>query len=303
MRRCAGAIAVAAVVSTMLPAVAAPDPTAPAATATFAETPDRIAPLDEPTQVPMTVTYDCSRQHPTEPTRITVALVDRPGWLTAIPNVSTVVDRVDRTTCAEHDHRRTVRVNWSLAAGADAPARRPANLTVEATVRLADGDHTARATVPVEAAFYGAVSRKGPTVARAAAGETAELELTVRNRGNGPVRIEIDARDVDDGLQIDTPEPGVAPAPWQDAPSTWNGTIALTGTDAGSIYEATVALVPRYAKDPTVAGDTLAYRVRLRTDALPAEGELPPGVVAVPAYTSGLGVTLGVGVAVIRRLG
>lgn len=307
MRRCAAAIAVAAVILTMLPAVpASPDPTAPAATADFPETPDRIVPLGEPEAVPMTVTYDCSRQHPTEATRIAFEVVDRPGWLTATPNVSAVVERVDRATCAEQDHRRTVGVTWQVAADADAPARRPADLTVEATVELGDGNHTAQATAPVEAAFYSVVARDGPTVAEAAAGETAELGLTVRNRGNGPVRIEVGTRDVDDGLEVVRPDPGVAPAPWQDPPPTWNGTIALAGTDAGRLYEASVTLVPRYAEEPAVTGETLVHRVRLQTDALPAEvteGELAPGVVALPAYISGLAVTLGIGVLLLRRLG
>lgn len=305
MRRVAAAIAVAWIALSTLPTVpAAPDPEAPAATATFASTPDRLAPLGRPEAAPMTVTYDCSRQHPTEATRITFEVVDRPDWLTATANVSAIVDRVDRTTCAEKDHRRTVPVTWRLAADRGAPARRPANLTVEASVELADGAHTAQATVPVEAAFYDVLSRQGPTRVQAAAGETAELALTVRNRGNGPVRIQLEARDVDAGLEIDLPDAGAAAAAWQDGRPTWNGTIELAGADAGAAYGADVAIVPRYAEDPQVAGETLTHRVILETDALPGgatQGSPATSVVAIPAFTLAFAATLGLGVWITRR--
>lgn len=305
MRRAVAALAVAWIALSTLPTVpAAPDPDAPAAAATFASTPGRVAPLGSPEAAPMTITYDCSRQHPTEATRITFDTVDRPGWLAATANVSAVVERIDRTTCAEQDHRRTVPVTWHLAADGDAPARRPKNLTVEATVELADGAHTAQATVPVEAAFYDVLSRQGPTRARAPAGETAELSLTVRNRGNGPVRIQLEVHDVDDGLEIDLPEPGVAPAAWQGGHPTWNGTIELAGADAGTVTGADVAILPRYAEDPSVAGETLTHQVILETDALPGgatQGSPATSVVALPAFAAAFAATLGLGVWITRR--
>lgn len=305
MRRCAPAIVLGLVLVWTLPAVhAQPDPTAPAASASFPETPDRLAPLGDPETLPIAVAYDCTRQDPAEETTIVLDVVESPDWLTVALDPARLHDTVDPTTCAADDGRRTVEADTHLTADGGAPARVPANLTVQATVALADGNHTAEATVPVQAAFYSVVRLDGPTHLRTPADQAAGIPVHVRNDGNGPIQVTLQVAEADDGLDLQMPDPGVAPAPWQDGEPTWNGTIVADGQDPATLYEATIEVHPRYAEDPTVAGRILPHRIVLQTDGLtPASrpDETPRGVVAVPAFAAGLVATVGLGAALLRR--
>lgn len=307
MRRSAAALVAATLALTLLPGVpAAPDPAAPAATAAFPETPDPIPPFGYPEEIELAVTYDCSRQHPTEATRIAFDVVEAPDWLTATPENPEILDRVNRTRCAEQDLRRTVRSTWSLGADPDAPAHRPANFTVEATVTLADGTHTARATTPVEAGFYGIIAAETPrTMVRTEVGENATVPLEVVNMGNGPVEATIRAVDLPDAVTLDPPDPHVIPASGQDAPPTWEATVGVRSEEPNAQHRIDLEVAARDAADPSVAGDRVEVSILLETSGpaiTPSEGSLEP-VTSIPAFTAGFVATMGLGAALLRRRG
>lgn len=279
-----------AIVLVALPIVttvhAAPASTPPAVSATFEETPDRVVPFGAPETVEMTVSYDCTRERPAEATAIDVQVLDRPDWLTARPDPSVAYRQADAETCADGEGRRTVAFEWSLVAG-DAPARRPANLTVQATVTLADGNHTARATVPVEATFYSVVSVAGTPLGKAPASETAEIDLEIHNRGNGPVRFELVPARVDDGLDLDLPEPGRTPAAGQGGTPTWNASIAAEGAEPDAIYTATLEITTRYAEDPSAGVETRPLEIALQTESA-VSAQIQGGQATLPSALLGL---------------
>lgn len=304
MRRCLPEtlIAAAVLLLAMPAAQAQPSPTAPDAEATIDE-PPRVEPAGSVETTTLTVTYNCAKEHPTEATEIQIEVVESPDWLYAQPVHTNIFRAFKPEVCPQESLRRSVDVDVFLAADPDAPARQPADLTVEATVTLADGNHTADATTQVEAAFYGKIDVTGDTQRQAAPDEEATSPITVQNQGNGPIEVALSVAEADDGLSVELPEGGQAPAPWQSGEATWSGEIALTGEEPNTVYQAEIAVDTAYAEDPSIAGDDATRFINLettgdadaQTQAQPATGSLLPG------FSAGFAAVLAIGMAWLRR--
>lgn len=265
---------------------------------------------EDPHVVTLLIEYDCSRVAQTDGSEAEIH-VSRPGWL-SVTGPETVTLDAETTECLGEETWENRTVDYELTVDRFARALDPGNVTFNVTAELIGGRASDTATRNLSAAFVpGIFATLDPSEVRFPTNATAETDVIVYNKANGPVRISVTPEDVPEGLDLDLPPTGRAEALTgipidyvgvDDPDHRWTGKITVEGSlpddRTERIYDATVNVTARYAEDPTVGAVSRVLDLTAEVSA-PAGtvggGESLPGVggAQVLVLVAGMAVALG----------
>lgn len=211
---------------------------------------DRLR-VGEPHEATLIIDYNCAKADP-QGTQAEIN-VTAPPWAT-VSGTDSVTLTHEADACLENGGRATHPVAYQIEVARTAPALVAENVTFNVTVSYTEGDANGNVTEALSAAFLADIAVDvEPRRVEAFAGRTAEHNLTVTNRGNGPIAITISVSEIDDGLELQVPASGQAPSPLEDEDPVWRGTITATGrlptgVNSGT-FNATIDLTASHAEE------------------------------------------------------
>lgn len=230
-------------------------------------------------QIHLNVEYNCAKIHPNG-SRLTLRLTDTPDWALAGGQFRVTIDPQPQA-CLTNDVRLSENVTWQLGVLDGAPAHQPADMVFNATINMTDGEQSGEDTRTIQAAFVGRVQASITSQATVRPDQESIHNITIRNRGNGPIQVTLNVQQVDTGLQLTLPEPPVIDTGRNGTTSSWTDRVRASATiprqTQRKVFEAVIQVETTFAGDATVAGDSTNLPVKLIVERPQDEGEGLPG--------------------------
>lgn len=243
------------------------------------------------------VEYNCAKADQVQGTPIDIN-VTHPIWANVTgPREITV--QPDPADCLGNQTRLSQSIAYQVEVTRTAPALVEEPVTFNATAQFPDGDASDESQETLAAHFLADVAvAVDPAGTEIFAGRTAEHNLTLTNRGNGPMTVTVTVASADDGLAVGAPSGGQAPSPLGDEEPVWRGQVSVRGSLPEGVdeetYGATLQLRAAYADDPSESSTertiNLTATVRRHPSEIEDDGAVPGfevvGVVAAAAVVA-----------------